>query len=145
MYSPTLWRRFLPPFSLWSNKSKVAQKWRLVRHWLSLIVFTVTYLVYPNCISADPYSICVIWDVSHILWSHVHPYHFVSSLFIRLGFAPKTPASCIPSPLPLAHWSHFVSTSCVILFPPRNLTHCGRVTQICIFNTVKLGTSALSP
>jgi len=25
------------------------------------------------------------------------------------------------------------------------LTHCGRVTQICIFNTVKLGTSASSP
>ena len=25
------------------------------------------------------------------------------------------------------------------------LTHCGRVTQICVFNTVKLGTSANSP
>jgi len=25
------------------------------------------------------------------------------------------------------------------------LTHCGRVTQICVFNTVKLGTSASSP
>jgi len=25
------------------------------------------------------------------------------------------------------------------------LTHCGRVTQICLFNTVKLGTSASSP
>jgi len=25
------------------------------------------------------------------------------------------------------------------------LTHCGRVTQICIFNTVKLGTSTSSP
>ena len=25
------------------------------------------------------------------------------------------------------------------------LKHCGRVTQICIFNTVKLGTSASSP
>ena len=25
------------------------------------------------------------------------------------------------------------------------LTHCGRVTQICIFNMVKLGTSASSP
>jgi len=24
------------------------------------------------------------------------------------------------------------------------LTHCGRVTQICVFNTVKLGTSASS-
>jgi len=27
----------------------------------------------------------------------------------------------------------------------RILTHCGRVTQICILNTVKLGTSASSP
>jgi len=25
------------------------------------------------------------------------------------------------------------------------LTHCGRVTQICVFNTVKLRTSASSP
>ena len=25
------------------------------------------------------------------------------------------------------------------------LTHCGRVTQICVFNTVKLGTFASSP
>jgi len=25
------------------------------------------------------------------------------------------------------------------------LKHCGRVTQICVFNTVKLGTSASSP
>jgi len=25
------------------------------------------------------------------------------------------------------------------------LTHCGRVTQICVFNTVQLGTSASSP
>ena len=25
------------------------------------------------------------------------------------------------------------------------LTHCGRVTQICVFNTVKLGTYASSP
>jgi len=25
------------------------------------------------------------------------------------------------------------------------LTHCGRVTQICVFNTVKLSTSASSP
>jgi len=27
----------------------------------------------------------------------------------------------------------------------RCLTHCGRVTKICVFNTVKLGTSASSP
>ena len=27
----------------------------------------------------------------------------------------------------------------------KNLTHCGRVTQICVFNAVKLGTSASSP
>ena len=28
---------------------------------------------------------------------------------------------------------------------PKILTHCGRVTHICVFNTVKLGTSASSP
>jgi len=33
----------------------------------------------------------------------------------------------------------------IINFPGRILTHCGRVTQICVFNTVKLGTSASSP
>ena len=30
-------------------------------------------------------------------------------------------------------------------YPEPSLTHCGRVTQICVFNTVKLGTSASSP
>ena len=30
-------------------------------------------------------------------------------------------------------------------FNAHSLTHCGRVTQICVFNTVKLGTSASSP
>ena len=33
------------------------------------------------------------------------------------------------------------SNSCTI----HTLTHCGRVTQICVFNTVKLGTSKSSP
>ena len=27
----------------------------------------------------------------------------------------------------------------------QNISHCGRLTQICVFNTVKLGTSACSP
>ena len=31
------------------------------------------------------------------------------------------------------------------VFERKILTHCGRVTQICVFNTVKLGTSASSP
>jgi len=31
------------------------------------------------------------------------------------------------------------------LFSYTTLTHCGRVTQICLFNTVNLGTSASSP
>jgi len=35
--------------------------------------------------------------------------------------------------------------SCVFLRKLQSLTHCGRVTQICVFNTVKLGTSASSP
>ena len=31
------------------------------------------------------------------------------------------------------------------VFERKILTHCGRVTQICVFNTVKLGTSGSSP
>jgi len=38
----------------------------------------------------------------------------------------------------------FVHVFLVRLFC-RFLTHCGRVTQICVFNTVKLGTAASSP
>jgi len=35
--------------------------------------------------------------------------------------------------------------SCYHKYYKLYLTHCGRVTQICVFNTVKLGTSASSP
>jgi len=31
------------------------------------------------------------------------------------------------------------------VIPYAFLTHCGRVTQICVFNTVKLGVSESSP
>jgi len=41
---------------------------------------------------------------------------------------------------------HVLSTSVLILWRTIVLTHnSGRVTQICVFNTVKLGTSASSP
>ena len=49
---------------------------------------------------------------------------------------------------------HYVYTRRIrVATPPLNctssrgsyLTHCGRVTQICVFNTVKIGTSASSP
>jgi len=33
----------------------------------------------------------------------------------------------------------------IYLYTVRLLTHCGRVTQICVFDTVNLGTSASSP
>jgi len=36
-------------------------------------------------------------------------------------------------------WRSFFGVSLIFL------SHCGRVTQICVFNTVKLGTSASSP
>ena len=36
---------------------------------------------------------------------------------------------------------YFIPCNCLL----PSLTHCGRVTQICVFNTVKLGTSASSP
>jgi len=41
--------------------------------------------------------------------------------------------------LPQPSYNAFTSKKTAIL------THCGRVTQICVFNTVKLGTSASSP
>ena len=37
------------------------------------------------------------------------------------------------------------SVEAVVINEHYRLTHCGRVTQICVFNTVKLGTSAGSP
>ena len=40
---------------------------------------------------------------------------------------------------------HITEGRCVEDCRLENLTHCGRVTQICVFNTVKLGTSASSP
>ena len=39
---------------------------------------------------------------------------------------------------PTINFASFISNT-------HNLTHCGRVTQICVSNTVKLGTSASSP
>jgi hypothetical protein len=48
-----------------------------------------------------------------------------------------------------SHSQQFISLHCKFLFFKLRviplLTHCGRVTQICVFNTVKLGTSASSP
>jgi hypothetical protein len=42
--------------------------------------------------------------------------------------------------------SNFVGNNNLQLWKAKvDLKHCGRVTQICIFNTVKLGTSASSP
>jgi len=34
---------------------------------------------------------------------------------------------------------------CYRMYRMQVLTHCGRVRQICVFNTVKIGTSASSP
>ena len=56
---------------------------------------------------------------------------------------------CVPGVLVLVKSGHRIfknvfkcfKYSCELVF----LTHCGRVTQICVFNTVKLGTSASSP
>ena len=42
-------------------------------------------------------------------------------------------------------WREMVNFKPRPLYPWYPLTHCGRVTQICVFNTVQLGTSASSP
>jgi len=45
------------------------------------------------------------------------------------------------------HYVHYImyTTHLTLLGFVILLTHCGRVTQICVFNAVKLGTSASSP
>ena len=47
------------------------------------------------------------------------------------------------------HWNnkfyHTVAYCWLFLYHFHVWTHCGRVTQMCVFNTVKLGTSASSP
>jgi hypothetical protein len=58
-------------------------------------------------------------------------------------FTPQS-ASRVHSPF----YSQFFTSSVVSLNFQNlcvSLTHCGRMTQICVFNTVKLGTSASSP
>jgi len=43
------------------------------------------------------------------------------------------------------YWLNGIFILVFILPSEALLTHCGRVTQICVFNTVKLGTSTSSP
>jgi len=46
----------------------------------------------------------------------------------------------------ILHYATLRTSVCVLYDTVmKYLTHCGRVTQICVFNTVKLGTSASSP
>ena len=51
----------------------------------------------------------------------------------------------LPGPLHLQDWSEIDRKPRIRKRDKSYLTHCGRVTQICVFNTVKLGTSASSP
>jgi len=49
-----------------------------------------------------------------------------------------------PSYNSLQHF-YLIQLYIISVFETPLLKHCGRVTQICVFNTVKLGTSASSP
>jgi len=67
---------------------------------------------------------------------------------IFLYSADTMPCCCsyrnkIPSHNNQLHWTLHAADHPHRVLP--HLTHCGRVTQICVFNTVKLGTSASSP
>ena len=91
-----------------------------------------------------------------------HYYHFNNALrpisFMRHGgyvsFAVYSVVKYNATPLSLSlslsiyiYIYIYLCTVCII-FPftiSKKLTHCGRVTQICVFNTVKLGTSTSSP
>ena len=94
------------------------------------------YLNIPNNLNA----------VSKCKWHWVNsllPHDRVSLNFIQtLVFLTRDPQPLskrvIHSVRSIASFSNFQ----IFLF---SLTHCGRVTQICVFNTVKLGTSASSP
>ena len=78
---------------------------------------------------------------------------FVSRIHIRLS-SPKNseenlcqPKNSLAGSLVSRVITVYVTTR-MLLFSSQTilmLTHCGRVTQICVFNTVKLGTSASSP
>ena len=71
----------------------------------------------------------------------------------KVSFHYTTISSLHVFPLKISHVDftlHILPTCSDYMIPPivfllRFLTHWGRVTQICVFNTVKLGTSASSP
>jgi len=100
---------------------------------LFLLIWTGLHLLFPSP---------GVWLVS---CSILTPYLFYSIQPWRRG-----------QHAPLKHWCPPINLYSVIikkpimwnpdiLTPYGQLTHCGRVKQICVFNTVKLGTSASSP
>jgi len=67
----------------------------------------------------------IFFTVSTYTWTHI----LVFRVLISVTFSSSSSSSSSSS---TTTWTS-------------ELTHCGRVTQICVFNTVKLGTSASSP
>ena len=74
-------------------------------------------------------------------------YLFIYNTFIKILYMFRTLACSSSGGLRrnCIHMQALVSSLSAGDCPVHRLTHCGRVTQICFFNTVKLGTSANSP
>ena len=122
--------------------------------------FRIRVRYVPTC-SIDPYCY-ITWSAGRTRFSYYEqlfqhkwsgikeqnpqPAKFNAPFFLLvisfLAFAKFLPSRWL-SLWPRSH----LKLQCVPLSPihAKALTHCGRVTQICVFNTVKLGTSASSP
>ena len=101
--------------------------------------------------------------LSHIDPVHAHTSHCLkihlniilssmpgsSKWFFPSGFHTKTLQTPLLSPICATCPTHLILLELITQIISgeeyRSLTHCGRVTQIFVFNTVKLGTSASSP
>ena len=70
---------------------------------------------------------------------------FFDVLFIASSFRRVCMSSCLVTENGVTDVSQYGDRGLVFENYGYLLTHCGRVTQICVFNTVKLGTSASSP
>ena len=93
--------------------------WRVhtTAQWISMVQRPMCQLINPLATQYGGFTTGTPHIVHYLLFL-ISRWHFIiiSYTAFRLKFLPYTP-----------------------------LTHCGRVTQICVFNTVKLGTSASSP
>ena len=107
----------------------------------SVLFFFIECILLPNILTSSAWT--------PITWTRKLTYLFLISVQLEAHSSSwrltrKLRTTICPSDLCRSVLSIFYYTK-VVFSPPPILTHCGRVTQICVFNTVKLGTSASSP